>query len=228
MNDVLSARGIAPKLVREIENIGEEVGDVPVRGPFAHDYASAVLPLRDRIVPVFHPSPLAEQQVGIVRNIAGSKYSGNAALQVFIYHHAVADLDSAAGKQFGGRLHADTRDHHLAGEYLSVSEDYRLYRSDTPQFPDCGRFDEANASRGVVVLKEARHRWCEELLPDAALAQGHRDGNALLRQHRGHFHADEAAADYDGLRGALRTLPDSFGVIQRAQISHVLQPGAGK
>src|SRR6185312_10205438 len=101
---------ISPQFVRQIEHIGEEVGDMLESGTLAHERARAVLPLRDGIVPVFHAPPLPEYHVLVIRDVAGRINAGVRRLQVLVDSDAIRDIGPAAPENLDDGTDPDTCD----------------------------------------------------------------------------------------------------------------------
>src|ERR1041384_1820695 len=81
-----------------------------------------MLALRDSVVPVLNASALVEDHVVIIRDIACRVDIRMAGLEILIDQNAIANRQSAAGDNFGRRLHANSRDHKIALELVSSFE----------------------------------------------------------------------------------------------------------
>jgi hypothetical protein len=79
----------------------------------------------------------------------------------------------------------------------------------------------------IVGLKEIRHLWREEPLPDAVIAENHRDFDSLLCKHRADFHTDKAASDHNRTLYFFQCAPNDFGVTQRSEVTDILKVRAG-
>src|SRR5262249_8337623 len=110
VHDVIGARWIAPKFIRQVEHVGEEVRHVNEGFTAAEQYACGVLPLRHRIVPMLYPPPFVpEDRVGIIRYVSRRQDIGIVRLQELVDHDAVIDLETGAARQIRDGLYSDAR-----------------------------------------------------------------------------------------------------------------------
>ena len=132
-------------------------------------------------------------------------------------------MDSAVRQRFGHGEYPNARHNQIALQGCAAFEFGRRHCALPTQFRELRLLQEFDTSRSVVALEETRHRGREEPLPDAILGQHHRRRDALLRQHRGYFHADEPGADNQRPLGDGGVRAHGFRVLQRPQV-----PNAGQ
>src|SRR5207302_11323123 len=106
MNDLVCARQIAPIFIRKVEDVGKEIRHVLVRNSVTHKRPSAILTLRNGIVPVLHPSVAPKEHILVIRDITRCEHVGLAGLQIFVHDDAVPATASAVGEHFSRWLYS--------------------------------------------------------------------------------------------------------------------------
>src|SRR5579872_7387812 len=175
VNHLFRPGGVAPKLVGEVEYIGEEIGDVLERSPLAHQGLATMLALGDGVVPMLHATALGEQDVLIVGNVSRGPDVGAAGLQVLVDHHAVFHFETTTGEHFRYRPYADSRDDQFACDRLAVRQYRGAYGTVAAQFAHLRLTDEPYAAPLIVGFEKAGHLGREKRFPDAVLAHHHGD-----------------------------------------------------
>src|SRR5579859_3207191 len=144
---------------------------------------------------MLHTTPLAEQRILVIGDIAGGVNARLVGLEVLIHHHAVVHLDAARYKEIDKRAYADAGNHHVARDFLAVRQYTGADGARAAKLANTGLHGELDAARFVVSLEKRGHFGREKLRKEAGFTHDHRDPDAFLGQNRSHFHADEAAAD---------------------------------
>ena len=116
VHDAVRARRIAPELVREVEDIGEEVRDVDERLPLTQHCAGRVPPLLDGVIPMLRATLLREDHVSVVRDVSRGVNVGASRLEELVHDDAVVDSETARRQSVERRHRADPDDDEIRGQ----------------------------------------------------------------------------------------------------------------
>src|SRR5262249_48553679 len=214
---VVVAREIAEDLQRQAERFGEKRGDRVVRAVCAGEDPSDLAPLVVRVRPVLDPTASAKEGIDEARDVAGGINVWDCGPKPVVDGDPVVDLDTAARKERELGSHADADDGKAWAEDAARVQLDRVESrpaAERPHLVAPKDVDAALTVEGDQVLRDLRRSHLREQIGVTA-QEAHVE--AEIRQRRGDLHADEAAADDDGITSLRRRVANRSRVVERAE-----------
>src|SRR5918992_3768757 len=211
---------------RQVELVGEEVGDpvVALAGP--GQVPAGQQPLVEGLGPVLDADP-PEQRVLGVGDVAGGEHAVGRP-QPLVDQDAVVDREAGPLGQVGVGPDPDPDDHNVGGQPGAVSQHHRLDTVAALQPLGPGPGPDVHAPVAQEGLEELAHLGTDGPRPEGVgqLQDGH--PGVHLGGAGGHLGADEAATEDDHGLGSGDRGPQPLGVVHGAQVVDALQVLAGQ
>ena len=189
----------------------------------AEDVARRDLPLALRDHPVLDSNALVRMRIRPPRDVARGKDPAGARLEVLVDDDAFVERESGVLGQRRRRTDADAHHDEVGVDRSAAAQANRAAIDRRHRLPEV----EHDAVRFVKPLHEASELDAHDPLERHRIRRDHVDVDAARPQRGRDLEADEAGADDNDARGALRALDDRPAVGERAQVENLVLVVAG-